>query len=83
LLVAHEGLTVLDGNIDSESYDLRTLTGGLDTVGQIQICGSPATARFQTLIEPPDISDTTIWEGVLSICCLALIHLSRELFTQS
>ena len=43
MFVSREGLIVLDDGIESESYNLKDLAGGLDTVGQIQICGSPTT----------------------------------------
>jgi hypothetical protein len=33
----------MDTTIAEESYVLETLAGGLDTVGQIQVCGSPTT----------------------------------------
>jgi hypothetical protein len=33
----------MDTKIADESYDLKTLAGGQDTVGQIQVCGSPTT----------------------------------------
>lgn len=41
MFVSREGLTVLDASLKEESYDLNDLAGGLDTVGQIQMCGNP------------------------------------------
>ena len=39
--MSQEGLTGMDMNTALATYDLKTLAGGLDTVGQIQVCGSP------------------------------------------
>jgi hypothetical protein len=33
----------MDESITAAAYDLKTLAGGVDTISQIQICGTPST----------------------------------------